>query len=574
MKKMAVKDIENIRFSLLSDEEKEQAFAALQAMVLHQVKVIAEKDSIIAELLERRKLQRQSQYDPSSEQMEFCFDEAEAINEPVSSSEVPEEEEKQEVLVRKRKPKKRLASAPAYTPVYDVYEYDVNAAPGEYVNEEGIVMVRGEDRIVEKLTLVPQQVLVERHHYLHYVAKDAESESGNTHTDWGKSPEVARYGVSIPTIAMVAVNKFDDHLPYYRQEEILQRLGISYTRQKMAQHLIGAAQDLEAYDKALRAHVYSASLIHRDETHVTVLDLKNDKGRVATNKYIIASVGVSYTDGSSCPHVVKVYDFANGRGKEFTMDGLRNYKGYVMTDAYEGYNEIPDDRHCVCWTHIVRPFKQKAKSLKNAKSETEKQQRDWLKDLLEGIVSIWSIDSKLRQQLYGGEISREEFLALRKKQSVEAIDKFYKKLEAKRWHYSPKSVIGEAMTYAFNRRDLACNYLECAECTPDNNTCERSIRPFALGRRNYLFFHTLDGCDASCLYYSMIETAKECNINALDYVEYVLRFGLGREKGDPCEDLMPWNYDENRLRAARSAYATARIDETRVDDYVFSGAHR
>ena len=260
-------------------------------------------------------------------------------------------------------------------------------------------------------------------------------------------------------------------------------------------------------------------------------------------------------------------DSYSGRSKDLVCDGLKGFTGGLMTDGYAGYDQLGE--HCSCWAHALRRFKQKLKDLGNVKGEDKL--REWLAELLEGIAAIWDDDSGLRARLYAGELTRSRFLEERRKLSGPRIDRFFAEIRARQAAFTPGSKTGEAIGYALAREKELYNYLDYVEAAPDSNAAERSCKAFATGRKNWLFFQSVDSCDASSLYYSIIETAKEYGIDPLDYMEYVLRFGLGRSAAE-CQSLMPWNYDPERLEEARRPLRSAKPDPQRKEPYVFRGA--
>ena len=116
-------------------------------------------------------------------------------------------------------------------------------------------------------------------------------------------------------------------------------------------------------------------------------------------------------------------------------------------------------------------------------------------------------------------------------------------------------------------------YLDHLELTPDNNICERSAKSFAVGRRNWLFCKSVDGVDASCFFYSLVETAKASGINPEEYVEFVLRFGPNTDKKD-YDSLMPWNANLKKLDVYHDALKNAKPDPDRKEPYVLCGFSR
>jgi hypothetical protein len=176
--------------------------------------------------------------------------------------------------------------------------------------------------------------------------------------------------------------------------------------------------------------------------------------------------------------------------------------------------------------------------------------------------------------LLSGEIQTDKFLAARKTDSDDVIDKVYEMLDEVRNLYSPSGAMGKAIDYLDTYKSYLRTYLEVVEATPSNNACELIAKAFATGRKNWLFAQSVDGADASAFFYSLIETAKRSDLNPMDYVEAICTFGPGRKTDAEWEALLPDKIDLAKLEGIRALRLAAKPDPGRTTPYNFVGATR
>jgi Transposase and inactivated derivatives len=520
--------------------------------------MLEEKNRQILELKELLRLRTAEKYVPCSEQMGCLFPELEAYDAILSGE--AQSMEKAEVAGHMRtKPRKKTCSAPAQTPVCDIYHTDGAASSFE---KDGITYARVEDRIIEKMAFAPARFVVERHHYPEYRPVDTEASPVVVY----RNEKTDRTSASPSLISDIVVRKFDDHLPLYRQEEILRRSGIYLSRQKMAQWLIAWYEMLLPLEALFRRQVYSSAFLNKDETPVLVLDLKAPSGRPAQNSFMYITIGSSYDRQERTTHVLKMFEFISGRSGDVLLEDYRkfDYDGYVMTDGLKQYGGIKADKHCVCWVHAVRQFKT---ILKADKSEQN------AKKMTELVAVLYDIEEELRKKLLSGEIDADAFLSERKERSNSAIKEIYAFADSIKGRYSPSGAMGKALSYLYGYRAFLSNYLEAIEATPSNNEAELCAKAFATGRKNWLFASSLNGADASAFYFSLVETAKAQGLSPADYIEYVMTFAPDARTEADWEALLPWNMKVEKLSHLRAARRNAVSAPGRTKPYIFSGAN-
>lgn len=532
----------------------------LVRLVLDLTSVVHSQRDEIDRLQEIARLRTAEKYVPSTEQMGYLFEELELLD-SVLEEEVKETLEEVTVAAHTRQQRKRLnaCTAPANTPIVDVY-HDKDA-PATIV-KDGIIYDRIEDKIIDKLAIIPRRYAVERNHYPQYRAREVEA------------PKLiiglggaANIGGSPSLVANTIVSKFDDHLPLYRQEEIFRREGIFLSRQKLASWVITYYDHLLPFAAFFKRQLYESNLISKDETKIQVLDVKGPNGKPSKSGFMYITIGETYDPDTKRTRTLVMLDYIQGRSRAILFEDINNYgyDGYLMSDGLAGYLSYPQEKHGVCWVHAVRKFKAILKD--NAKIVQAAR-------VVALVAKLFTIEKNLRAQLHDGVIDSEAFLTLRREQSQIVIDSVFEEVEQFRDDFSPKGAMGKAIAYLDNYKSYLNVYLDVLEATPSTNNVERIAKAFATGRKNWLFSETVDGADASAFFYSLVETAKFSNIDPLDYVEAICTFGIYARSEEEWMALLPDRIDLAALYERRANLASAKADPTRTKPYHFVGHTR
>ena len=524
----------------------------MASLVMNLSSIIQAQSEEIANLKELYKLKTAERYIPSSEQMGWLFPELEILDAAVNMD--LQEEETTEVAAHSRKKRKRLnaCTAPADTPVCDVFHTE--DAAQSIVGKDGIAYERAEDKVVDKIAIIPRKVVVERHHYPQYRTVDVDAGAGDNKMILYPSVSTG-LGASPSIVSNVVLSKFDDHLPLYRQEEIFAREGFFLPRQKLASWVIRYYEDLLPFAGYFRRQVYQSAFLSKDETGVSVLDVKGPTGKPSANGFMYITIGDTFDQAT-----------AKTRSLVLLEDIKRfGYEGYLMTDGLKGYLAYEKKRHCICWVHAVRKLKQLLKA--NTKNTHAT-------DIVKEAAKLYEIDERYRTLLNSKEIDAQTFLSLRREESEKAIDTIYEIVGEVREFYSHAGAIGDAVSYLEDHRIYMKKYLDVVEATPSNNSCELVAKSFALGRRNWLFSQTIDGADASAFFYSIIETAKRAGLKIDDYLEAICTFGPTAKTEAEWEALMPDKIDLTKLQEWHERRLNAKPDPNREEPYHFVGATR
>lgn len=227
-----------------------------------------------------------------------------------------------------------------------------------------------------------------------------------------------------------------------------------------------------------------------------------------------------------------MFDYQPGRSGTFPQKFLKGYTGYIHTDAYKGYEKIKGITRCFCWTHLRRYFVDSLPKDVNSPQATIPAQA------IRYINRLFELEKNL--EVLSPEGRKEERLI----QEKPVLEAFWSWAETASAGILPKSKLGEAFTYAFNQKTGLMNYLLDGNCSISNHLAENSIRPFTIGRKNWLFSRSPKGADASAGIYTLIETARVNGLNPRKYIQYILGDIPGSaflQYPEYLEDYLPWN---------------------------------
>lgn len=383
-------------------------------------------------------------------------------------------------------------------------------------------------QVRQEIKIIPAQVKLVKHVQYIYACRQCEKEGIATPIIKAEMPRPILPGsLASPSIlAYIMDQKYTLSHPLYRQEQQFSRLGIELSRQTMANWLLAAADPwLKIIYDRMHEQLLKHDILHADETTLQVL---KEPGRTAESK----SYMWLYRTGRDGPPIV-LYDYQTTRASKHPDNFLSGFKGYLQTDGYSGYGNLTRVTLVGCWAHARRKFTEALKAL-------PAEQRD--KPVAAGIGldycnKLFAIERQLKD-LPDGE-RYEKRLEL----SKPVLDEFYIWLKKQRQQTLPKSAFGQAITYCLNQWDSLNNYLLDGRLEIDNNRAERSIKPFVIGRKNFLFSNTPRGARGSAIIYSIIETAKENNLKPYNYLVYLFEQLPNVDTSDVAvvDALLPWS---------------------------------
>jgi transposase len=233
---------------------------------------------------------------------------------------------------------------------------------------------------------------------------------------------------------------------------------------------------------------------------------------------------------------VVIFKYSSSRKGENIDEFILGFRGYLQTDGYAGYDSAVNGRrdiiHVGCFAHARRKFFEARKTGVQAKSAAIG---------INYIKELYEIDHELRERLKKQEIDEDTFIRERKERSSVVVEKFRKYLDKRREEVPSETLLGKAVSYTVNQWDKLIAYLECAELTPDNNISENAIRPFVVGRKNWLFYKSPAGAETACILYSVIETAKLNGHIPSNYLKTLFERIPYAVSPDDWTALLPWN---------------------------------
>lgn len=284
------------------------------------------------------------------------------------------------------------------------------------------------------------------------------------------------------------------------------------------------------YATSLHQHLLMQDVLHADETTLQVL---SETGRPATSK----SYMWLYRTGRDVPAIV-LYDYQQTRVGKHPKAFLTGFEGFLHVDGYQGYNDIPRVKLVGCWAHARRKFDEALKATPaEAKNKTTPSVAEQGLQICNNLFKIERDINKLE------DCTPEKRKEQRLKRSKPVLEAFSTWLKTQRARVAPKSALGTAITYCINQWDRLISFLEDGRLEIDNNRSERAIKPFVIGRKNWLFAKSMRGAEASAIIYSIVETAKENGLNPLNYLTYVLEQLPRIDVTDEAEldQLLPWS---------------------------------
>ena len=434
---------------------------------------------------------------------------------------------------RKKRGRKPLSEdLPRIEVVHDISEEDKRCACGAELSPIG-------EEICEKLDYVPAKLQVIRHIRPKYACRDCEGVEDDGPTVKIAPPPAQLIPKSNATeglLAHIAVSKFADALPLNRQQKIFDRLDVDISKSTMANWMIQAAGCCQPIIELLQQEIRSGPVINIDESPFQVL---KEPGRKDTSK---SYMWVFCGGPLDAPAVL--YQYHPTRSGKVVHDMLENYMGYVQSDGFSGYDQLSQKEgvvHLGCLIHARRKFVEVNKGRKaRGKQKVSKGLAD---EALDYVGALYGIERYARKNA----LSHDRILELRQEKAGPILERFKAWLDTYHSQVPPKSLLGKAIQYTLNQWDKLVVYIEAGFLKPDNNVAENAIRPFVIGRKNWLFSGAPRGADASATFFSLIETAKANGLEPYAYLRYLF-FKLPFAKTmEDCRALLPKNLDKDTL---------------------------
>jgi len=386
-------------------------------------------------------------------------------------------------------------------------------------------MVKIGEEIVEKLDVVPSSLKVIQHRYLKYACKCCQQNLQQPKAIPSVIPgSFAESGL----LAHVVVNKYLFALPLYRQEVLFKQKNINIPRATLARWMIACANILTPLVNEIKKYILSQPVIHCDETYVQVLKGTDKKPTAKSYMWVLAS--------HKNAHPASYFQFYPNRSMSSANDLLKNYSGFLQVDGYDGYNNICEQFNVTrvgCWAHVRRKFDS---ALKDGAPVGKTLAGAFLSE----IQNLFLIEKEIES------LSPEEKMDIRKNKSPIIIHNIRKLIDDNVYKVLPRSKLGNALGYISHEWPHLLHFLNNGLISLSNNRVENCIRPFAIGRKNWLFSQSVHGAQASATLYSLIATAKDNDLHVEEYLNdlfFKLPI-LGKSENPDYTPLLPWNWNK------------------------------
>ena len=380
----------------------------------------------------------------------------------------------------------------------------------------------------EQLEIIPAQVRVIRNIFPKYSCPHCE-DSGVQRAPPPLSP-IPRSNVTAGLLAYIIVSKFLDALPLYRQEKIFERLGAALSRTTMARWVIQAATLIQPLLNLMNDELISYDLLAIDETSVQVLK-ETDKAPTSTSYMFVRQ-------GGPPDKPVVLYDYSPSKAQGVVDHLLAGFNGHLQSDGYAAYGNYAASNAGViavgCWAHARRKFKE-ATLVQGKKTGAAMQGLSY-------INALYRIEHK-----FTADTRAEKRHEIRQQEALPLLEKIRSWLDKSIPRVPEKSKTGAALNYLNNQWDALIAYANDGRLSIDNNRTENAIRPFVIGRKNWLFSDTPKGATASATLYSLIESAKVNHLEPYRYLRHVFKELPKAETIEHYEALLPWNVDADKV---------------------------
>lgn len=485
-----------------SFDELKQIITSLSETITYKDIEISNRDREIEILREELRLERMRQFAARSEKLpagnQTClFDEAEI------ESAKPDEDtlaDAIEVPSHKRVRGKRKPlpdSLPREDVVIDLSEQEkICAKDGSALKEIG-------SDVSEKLDVVPAQIKVIRTIRKKYICPCC-NDQANIKTAPMPESILPKSNATAGLLSYISTSKYVDALPLYRIEDIFKRHGIEIPRNTMARWMIEMSEKLIPVYNMLEDDLLGSDYISCDETTVQVL---NEAGKSAESK---SYMWVRCRHGTGVSPIV-LFEYDPTRSKTVPNRLLDGFSGYLQVDGYAGYDEFCGREGVIrvgCMAHVRRKFVDVYKA-----SGKKSGSADWV---LKRIQALYKIENEMADKPVN------DRHATRQAQSKPILDEIKSWLDGNQAKHPPSGLMGKAITYAQNQWQYILNHLKDGRLAIDNNFTENRIRPFALGRKNWLFSDSVNGVKASAMIYSILQSARANGLEPYAYMRHLL----------------------------------------------------
>lgn len=385
----------------------------------------------------------------------------------------------------------------------------------------------GEEFVRSEVVFQPARLRVVDYYVKTYECRKCKNTDDAIYVTAGcPSPVIPHSIASASSVAYVMYQKFVNHVPLYRQEAEWQNYGLKLSRQTMANWVIIAATDwLAIIFNKLHEALLKEKYCHADETRIQVL---NEIGRDNTTQSFMWVFGTIKETNTP----IRLFEYSPTRNGDTAKDFLNEFNGMLITDAYGGYEKVENVTRCYCWAHCRRYFVDALpKDIQDIQDTAPVKAIDYCNKLF-----------AIEKEIDG--MSAEDKKKVRQEKSKPLVDAFLLWIDENQNKYMRNSKLGKAFSYTLNQKEGLIQFLNDGNIPLSNNIAENAIRPFTVGRKNWLFAGSPNGAKASAIVYSIIETAKANQLNPFKYLNRLMSElpGLAYDEyPDYLNNYMPWS---------------------------------
>ncbi len=509
-------DVETIpRFVVELIQEKDAQIAVRDARIAE----LTRKADLLQEQLNlaiARRYSARSEKGPSAQRGLFDEAEVEAEREALAAEEPPVVET---VAGHTRKARGYRKPLPEALPRCEIV-HELPEAERVCPHDGQVLVVIGEE-VSEQLDIIPATIRVLRHIRRKYACACGQC----LKTAPLPLQPLPKTMASPGLLAHIVVSKYQDALPLYRQEQILTRIGCDLPRATLARWVVSlGTETVQALVNLLRDQLLASGLISMDETPVQVL---KEPGKTAESQSYL------WVQRGGPPHApIILFDYDPSRSREVPLRLLAGFTGILQTDGYAAYGEavrVYGLTHAGCLAHARRKFDEVIKA------QGRHRKKGLAEEALIQIQKLYAVEKAART------MTPEDRQRHREAHARPLWETLHTWLDIHRPGVPPQSALGKALTYLANEWDKLVVYLTDGRIEIDNNKTENAIRPFCVGRRNWLFSDTVAGVQASANLYSLIETAKASGLEPYHYLRRIFTDLPKARTLEDLEALLPMN---------------------------------
>lgn len=508
---------------------------ALKAHIAHLGAELTAQQSTIATLHEQIRLLLAQRFSPSRERVADgqlgLFNEAEELD----AQEPDDTEEEVEVRGHARRRRGTRRALPEHLERIDVV-HELSEAERVCPSDGAVLEAFGEETS-EQLDVEPARFRVLRHRRVKYRCPCCEQHLCTAPMTPQPIPKSA---ASPGLLAFIATSKYVDGLPLYRLAQQFERIGVALPRQTQARWMVQSGGLVQPLINLLRERLLDGGYIHCDETTVQVLD---EPGKCAQSK---SYMWVQLSGTGEVP--VVLFDYDPSRSATVPTRLLEGFTGYLHTDAYAGYNAAANAGGLIrvlCMAHARRYFVDALKAQGINPDKLPAKPPDSARRLLKALGffrTLYTIERRIRGR------PPDERHETRQRDSRPVLERLHAWASKTRPRVLPNSALGKALAYLLEHWEGLTRFLDDGRLEIDNNRAENAIRPFAVGRRAWLFSATVEGATASANLYSLVETAKANRLEPYAYLRHILTELPKATTVEAIEALLPWNVERGSLK--------------------------